>query len=125
MKACIQGRRPSRVVLGEERESGNSLANTLCTCVRSDWTLFDSCEDFSSKRAGTVSKIVFRAFKSDMPLERRTVCLISLFERRFDASWRREAEFDEDARESSFNDRIWAKIAQYSGSSVADGAFGL
>lgn len=34
-KACMQGSSPSRVVLGEDRERGNSLANTKCRFLSS------------------------------------------------------------------------------------------
>lgn len=34
-KACMQGSNPSSVVLGEDNERGNSLANTRCKYLSS------------------------------------------------------------------------------------------
>lgn len=45
INACIQGSSPSNVVVGEERESGNSRSKTEWTCCSKAFVVFDAATD--------------------------------------------------------------------------------
>jgi hypothetical protein len=116
------GRRPSNVVVGDERANGKSIENTLYKLSSSARGAIDDLEtllpavevDPSAvfSWVGTTSKHVLRAFNNGTPLERKTICLISLFDKRSGAI-DEDLDDEEDEGESSFKVRISANRCQY------------